>query len=100
VSPSPPEPAAVVTVVRAAACHLCEDAQVALADLASRYPLDVSYLDATEPAGGELVNRYRVGMLPLVVVDGRFFSQGRLPRRKLGALLGARVHTDDPVGTR
>jgi len=28
-------------------------------------------------------------MFPLVLVDGAFFSQGRLPRRKLRALLAS-----------
>jgi hypothetical protein len=29
-------------------------------------------------------------MFPLVLLDGAFFSQGRLPRRKLRALLASR----------
>jgi hypothetical protein len=89
--PTPqPGTVTVITVVRTTACHLCADARAALVDLGHEYPLDVAYLDATDPAGRELVARHRVAMFPLVLVDGQFFSHGRLPRDKLRQLLEAR----------
>jgi hypothetical protein len=79
-----------VTVVRAAACHLCDDAEDALADAADHAPIEVNLVEAHSAAGMELVGRYRPASFPLVLVDGQFFSQGRVPRGKLRALLAAR----------
>ena len=84
-----------VTVVRTAACHYCADASAALDELGRRYPLRVEEVDADSPAGLALLSRHRPGMFPLVLVDGRFFSVGRLPRGKLRELLDAR----QPAGT-
>jgi thiol-disulfide isomerase/thioredoxin len=77
----------VITVVYAPACHFCDDAQVALAELGREYPLRVELVDADSPRGMALVSEHRSPMFPLVLVDGRFFSYGRLPSRKLRRLL-------------
>ncbi len=87
-SASPP---AVVTVVHSPACHFCADAQAALADLAGEFPLTVDLVAAAEPRGEALVREHRAPMYPLVLVDGVFFSFGRLPRKKLRKLLKART---------
>jgi glutaredoxin len=80
-----------VTVVTASACHFCEDAQETLADLAHKYPLTVQLFAAASESGRVVLGRYGSGMFPLVLVDGEFFSAGRLPRRKLTRLLAART---------
>lgn len=80
----------VVTVVHAPACHLCEDAQRALAVLAEHYPLVVERVDIRSDRGQTLVRAHRSPMSPLVLVDGAFFSFGRLPRRKLATMLDQR----------
>ena len=80
-----------VTVLTAPACHLCEDAQASLAGLAQQYPLTVQLLEAASESGQVLLGRYGTGMFPLVLVDGEFFSAGRLSRRKLARLLAARA---------
>ena len=91
------EPAHIaVTMVWTAACHYCADASAALAELSRAYPLRVEQVEATSPAGMALLAQHRVPMFPLVLVDGAFFSYGRLPRGKLRKLLQAR----QPVGTR
>lgn len=72
-----------VTIVHASACHLCDDAEAALAELATRVPLRVAHVDATSEAGQRLLLAHRAGMLPLVLIDGRFFSSGRVPRGAL-----------------
>ena len=77
----------VITVVHSPACHYCEDAQQALAELATRYPLTVELIEAVEPRGAALLAVHRAPMFPLVLVDGAFFSFGRLPRKKLTKLL-------------
>jgi hypothetical protein len=81
-----------ITVVHAPACHFCADAQTALAELSARFPMRVELVGAGDPPGAALVKAHRPAMFPLVLVDGAFFSQGRLPRRKLAVLLaGDRV---------
>jgi hypothetical protein len=81
----------VVTVVEAPACHLCEDAKSALAVLAGSYPLKVNVVSITEAAGLALMQQHRAPMSPLVLLDGAYFSSGRLPRRKLEKRL-AKAH--------
>ena len=79
-----------VTVVTAPDCHFCEDALSALDAVAQAYPLAVEEVAADTPAGRALLGQHRTGMFPLVLIDGGFFSAGRLPRRKLARLLTAR----------
>lgn len=79
-----------VTVVESEACHFCSDAQQALAGFAQRYPLRIDTVDVRSEAGRALVSRHRAPMSPLVLLDGDFFSSGRLPRRKLEKALTSR----------
>lgn len=87
--PTSAEPAR-ITVVESDACHFCEDAQRALTELAERYPLTVDTVDVRSEVGQRLMRVHRASMSPLVLVDGEFFSHGRLPRRKLTKLLEQR----------
>ena len=79
-----------VTLVEAPGCHFCVDAQAALAELARKHPLRVDVVAADSDTGQRLIAAHRPAMFPLVLVDGAFFSAGRLPRRKLRALLAAK----------
>ena len=79
-----------VTVVHTDACHFCEDAQDALAEIARELPLRLELIPATSAAGAQLVRAHRPAMFPLVLVDGAYFSVGRLPRRKLRTVLAGR----------
>jgi hypothetical protein len=81
---------AVITVVTAPACHFCDDAQDGLAELARQYRFTVTVVPAAGPAGQAATRQHRSGMFPLVLVDGVFFSAGRLPRRRLARLLAGR----------
>ena len=76
-----------VVVLRAPACHLCEDALGALGEFSRTFPLAVRVVELTSPEGMELQARHRPAMPPAVILDGRLFSVGRLPRRKLRRLL-------------
>ena len=87
---TPPAPVA-ITVVHSPACHFCDDARAALTDLATEFPLTVEFVDCTDPRGAALIREHRAGMYPLVLLDGGFFSAGRLPRKKLRARLSSRV---------
>jgi hypothetical protein len=79
-----------ITLVHAPACHFCADAQQALAELGRQFPITVELIQADSAEGAELVAEHRPGMFPLVLLDGEVFSTGRLPRRKLHALLEKR----------
>jgi glutaredoxin len=72
-----------VTVLHTPACHFCDDARAALAELAHQYSIQVELVEAASPAGQALLGAHRTGMFPVVLVDGAFFSAGRLPCRKL-----------------
>ena len=73
----------VITLVEAPACHLCEHAKSALAVLAQSFPMTVRVLSIGDEAGRALMEQNRAPMSPLVLLDGQYFSSGRLPRRKL-----------------
>ena len=85
IDPSP-RPVA-VTVVHSPACHFCDDAAEALQALRASYAITVSVVHIESEIGAALVAKHRPAMNPLVLVDGDFFSSGRLPRKKLVKLL-------------
>lgn len=79
-----------VVVVTAPACHLCDDALLRLRAAAGPARLDVRVVELESPEGRALVAQHRPPMSPLVLVDGVFFSSGRLPQRKVDALVRVR----------
>ena len=87
VEPSRGTSAPEITVVRTPACHFCADAEQALAQLAATHLFSLRLVELESPEGLRLTGQHRPAMNPLVLVDGRFFSSGRLPRKKLVALL-------------
>lgn len=93
-----PDDIAYVTIVEAPACHLCAHAQEALAELAASYPLVVGVVDIRSAMGQHLMQKHRAPMSPLVLLDGEFFSHGRLPRRKLAKRLQQRF--GEPADTK
>lgn len=80
-----------VILVHAEACHFCTDAGEILDELARTFAVDVRGVPADSDEGRALIAKHRPAMSPLVVVDGAFFSHGRLPRKKLTRLLEARA---------
>ena len=82
----------VITVVHAPACHLCDDAENLLAGLAEKFPrIAVERIDVDSAAGRRLIAEHRPAMNPLVLIDGEFFSSGRLSRGRLRTLLKRRM---------
>jgi len=79
-----------VTLVHSPACHFCDDAEEALHELSADYLIDLWVVSIDSALGATLVAVHRPAMNPLVLVDGAFFSSGRLPRKKLIALLERR----------
>lgn len=86
----------VVTLVEAPACHLCEDAKSALAALARSYPITVQVVSIQDKPGRALMDHHRAPMSPLVLLDGQYFSSGRLPRRKLEKRLARTLRAETP----
>ncbi len=81
-----------VTVVTSPGCHFCHDAEQILEELAGQdATIRVDLVEATTDAGRALLTEHRPTMNPLVLVDGAYFSAGRLPRRKLQHLLDHRA---------
>ena len=76
-----------VVVLTSPACHLCEDALEALAELGGEFPVRVREIGMESPEGRELIRMHRPAMPPAVLLDGVLFSAGRLPRKKLRRLL-------------
>lgn len=76
-------PALDVTIVFGLACHLCTDAEDALAEFGTRLPLRVTRVAAASEAGRRLLMQHQAGLLPLVLINGRFLSSGRVPRGAL-----------------
>jgi hypothetical protein len=79
-----------ITVVPSPACHFCDDADRTLAELSATFAYDVERVPLETAEGQRLVALHRPPLAPLVLVDGEYFSAGRLPRKKLVQLLTAR----------
>jgi len=77
-----------ITLVTSPGCHFCEDAHVVLATLDRQGSIALTVIDAETPDGESLIGLHRPALFPLVLLEGDFFSAGRLPRRKLAATLG------------
>lgn len=76
-----------VTLLVTQGCHFCEDARAELAARADRGELDLVVVALESEQGQMLQAAHRPTMFPLVILDGKPFSVGRLPRRKLDKTL-------------
>lgn len=83
-------PTVPITVVELPSCHLCDEAIATIGELSKDHPLTVTIVDASSEEGLALIAEHRPGLAPLVLLDGEFFSAGRLPRRRLERTLSAR----------
>jgi glutaredoxin len=78
-----------VTLLVTTGCHYCEDAGDELAVRAERGDLELRVVRVDSEQGVALQAAHRPSMFPLVLLDGKPFSVGRLPRRKLDSALAA-----------
>lgn len=85
-----------VTVVQSPACHHCHEAREVLTTLQGVLPMRVELVEVTTREGLALAGVHRPASYPLVLLDGEFFSSGRLPVTRLVAALEARA--GDRVG--
>ncbi|MGA4506529.1 glutaredoxin [Propionibacteriaceae bacterium G1746] len=72
-----------VVLVTTTACHFCDAAHEELFARQARGQITLEVLPATSPRGQQLLAQHRPAMFPLTLVDGQFFSAGRLPVRRL-----------------
>jgi glutaredoxin len=79
----------IVTVLVTTGCHYCEDARGELSARAGRGELELVVVPIESDQGQALQSAHRPGMFPLVLLDGKAFSVGRLPRRKLDRVLAS-----------
>ncbi|MFW2513291.1 glutaredoxin [Demequina sp. SO4-13] len=82
-----------ITLVTAASCHFCADAQTILDTLSGTYPMRVRLVDMMSDDGRELVVKHRMPFPPLLIVDGTVFGYGRISERKLTKHLAALANT-------
>lgn len=80
-----------ILLVTSPACHFCEEAAETLVRLSGEFPLEVRAIDIRSDEGAEILRLHRPPMQPVVLVDGEFFSSGRLPLKKLRRRLANRV---------
>ena len=78
-----------VTVLVTTGCHYCEDARGELSTRAERGELELVVVPIESERGQALQATHRPGMFPLVLLQGKPFSIGRLPRRKLDRALAS-----------
>jgi hypothetical protein len=95
---SAPAGAVRITLVPSPACHYCEDAIRALTELASEYTFEFEQVPLESNEGRRLVALHRPALAPLVLIDGRFFSSGRMPRKKLARLLAELAERAEVIG--
>ena len=70
-------------------CDLCEHAKAALGRLGEEFELHVREVSLDSGEGAELARDANAPFPPVVFVDGRPFSYGRLSERKLRKVLRA-----------
>lgn len=77
-----------ILLVSSAACGHCADAELVLKKARAEGLVDLEVVDAESARGTALVARHRPAMFPLTLLEGEFFSAGRLPRGLLSRVLG------------
>jgi len=72
-----------MALLTASGCRFCEHAKDILNRLADDYPLRWHEADITSPTGASIVAEYRVPYPPVLLIDGRFHTYGRVSEKKL-----------------
>jgi glutaredoxin len=65
-------------------CHLCEDARDTLLSVQQKYPFELTELNIMDDE--ELFNKYVVD-IPVVTINGEFFSEYKVDIQKLESTL-------------
>ena len=72
-----------ITILEQEQCHFCREAYALLDQLCTEYPLDIVRESLDSPAGQQLAIRHGILFAPGILIDGEFFSYGRVSERKL-----------------
>jgi len=80
---------AVVTVVTGRVCPLYGGVLRVLDEVGERHPLKVREVLVGSIEADALIDEHAPAMLPLVLVDGTYLSEGPLPRAELETRLAA-----------
>ncbi len=73
----------VVTLLTQASCAFCDQAKETLVRLSQEHSLDIVEISLDSDEGRALGERHGVVFAPGVLIEGAFFSFGRLSERKL-----------------
>ncbi|MDT0275555.1 glutaredoxin family protein [Blastococcus goldschmidtiae] len=73
----------VVTLLTQTSCSFCEQAKETLAQLSQEQDFETEEISLQTEEGRALGERHGVLFAPGILVDGEFFSFGRLSERKL-----------------
>jgi glutaredoxin len=84
-----------VTLLTQHDCAPCEAAKEILARLGREYPLRRREIDLATSEGQRLAAAANVLFAPGVLLNGQFFSYGRLSERKLRRTLSRRADADE-----
>jgi glutaredoxin len=88
----------VLTVLTQTSCTFCDQAKETLGRLRQEHPFDIVEVSLDTDEGRTLGERHGVLFAPGILIDGAFFSFGRLSERKLRRELQRREKT--PAGHR
>ena len=88
-------PTTEITLLTQHDCTPCEAAKDILARLGHEYPLRIREIGLGTPEGQRLAAAAGVLFAPGVLLDGRFFSYGRLSERKLRRMLSRRGNAQE-----
>jgi hypothetical protein len=75
--------AALITLITAPHCELCQHAKEVLARVGADYDIEVSVLSDETEQGRALMMEHLVAFPPGVLIEQKLFSCGRLSERKL-----------------
>jgi hypothetical protein len=85
-------------------CLLCHEAEALLTRLAAEYPLAITIIEGTTPAGQAVAEQYRLPFSPSLVLGGVAFGYGRLSegalRREIERGLSIGAEAGPPAAVR
>lgn len=84
-----PAPFATVTVVTGHVCPLYAEVLQTLDEVSKKFPLKIREVLVGSTEADDLIEEHAPAMLPLVLVDGVYLSEGPLPRAELERILAA-----------
>jgi glutaredoxin len=87
-----------ITLLSQSSCGFCDHAKEVLSRVGADYPLRITEIDLAGEEGQRLAARAGVLFAPGVLVDGEFFSFGRISERRLRRTLDQR-RQDRPAHT-